>query len=281
MNITQEKIIRHIARYKYCTQSQLLKKIPVHYQTIYNHLSVLVELNLLNKIRYAPPMGKGGSLEHLYHLTSKGARVIAESLRINFEEIQVPTRNQIMVANDYFHRISTVNTYISFDNWIEQHKFNGLFFTSYFHRGTGSNRNPAVTGKFRSATCLEFPDGNHIDPDVIFMYEKPNGSRLLYCLEVFNGNDTKRVVEQLKKVLSAVKHGLPTKKYNHNKDSRILATFEHESNMQAVLKRLSEDSALPKGAEKYIFLNVAEKVHQDFGHKWLDIQYKQWDLSEF
>ena len=51
--------------------------------------------------------------------------------------------------------------------------------------------------------------------------------------------------------------------------------------MQAVIKRLSEDVALPKGAEKYIFLNVADKVHQDFGQNWLDIQSKQWDLSEF
>jgi len=242
---------------------------------------MLVKMDLLGIIRYAIPLGKGGSLEYLYHLTTQGARAITESLRIPYEEIQVPTRNQIMIANDYFHRISTINTQMSFDNWIEKNEFNEVFFTTYFHKSTGSRRNPEQTGKFMSATCLEFENGSHSDPDVIFMYEKPNNGRFLYCLEVFNGHDTKRVIKQLKNLLSAVQQGLPTKKHNHNKDSRILSTFEHESNMQAVIKRLAEDITLPKGVEKYLFFNLAEKVHQNFGKNWIDLQNKFYDLAEF
>jgi DNA-binding MarR family transcriptional regulator len=281
MNITQEHIIRAIAKYKYCTQEQLNQFITLHYQTIYKHISTLVELNLIGKIRYAMPTGRGGSLQYLYHLTNKGARVVSESLRIPYEHIQVPSRNQIMVANDYFHRISTVNSQMSFDRWMNEQGLSEIFFITYFHKGTGSRRTPEQTGKFRSATCLEFPDESHIDPDVILMYEKQDNQKLLYCMEVFNGNDTKRVVTQLKKLLSAVGFGLPSKKYHHNKDSRILATFEHESNMQAVIKRFAEDTTLPKGVINYLFFNLAEKVHHNFGNDWLDLQQNKHNLNEF
>lgn len=277
MNIGQEQVMRYIAHYKYLTLNLLEDLTGYHYQTVWEYSKYLLELKFVNKTNYGIGNAQQGRLSSIYYLTNKGATFLLEHTELEEYEIKHPSRNSIILTNDYFHRLNSVQTHISYDRFIKSQGYESLALHTYYDKGTGSQRSKSQ--KFQSATRLDFPDGSHIEPDLIAWYQTPTQDKLMFCIEVYNGNDTKRVLTQLYKLLKATQLGLAPLRYGHNKDNRILVIFEHESNMQAVVKKLSENTTLPNGIENYLFFNLTEKIRDNFGRKWLDIKYKHHDLQ--
>jgi hypothetical protein len=277
MNIGQEQVIRQIAHYKYLTLNLLEQLTDYHYQTVWEYSKYLSDLGFINKSNYGIGNAKQGRLSSILHLTNKGAKFLLEHTELEEHEVKHPSRNSIILTNDYFHRLNSVQTHISYDQFIKTHGYESLALHTYYDKGTGSQR--SIKQKFQSATRLDFSDGTHIEPDLIAWYQKPDKKRLLFCIEVYNGHDTKRVITQLYKLLKATQLGLAPIRYGHDKDNRVLVIFEHESNMQAVLKKLSA-TTLPDGVERYLFFNLIERVSTDFGYKWLDLNYKQHNLHD-
>ncbi|GEM_PF-4266585 len=89
---------------------------------------------------------------------------------------------------------------IAFDEWVNTTKHVKLFFDVYFDT-VGSQRDKSK-GTLKRMTRVDLDLENFIDPDGIFAYQDDLVVRL-FTLEVANGQDSKRVIEQIKKNLFA------------------------------------------------------------------------------
>lgn len=106
----------------------------------------------------------------------------------------------------------------------------------------------------RTVTRIDFGNGYYLDPDGIVVFEKVDKPKI-FLIEVYNGKDTKRVLEQLRKHVYVVKHGLAASKYNIKTTAKVISTFENESNMKAVMERCKIDPYFQfEGIENYFFL---------------------------
>lgn len=93
---------------------------------------------------------KLGKLESIHFLTSHGATLIQERLHPT-DPIRFPKRDTVLFAQDYYHRIYTIDVHINFHQWAVDSNFELLFFLVYFDKLT--------TGKtkgFRAETYVPF-----------------------------------------------------------------------------------------------------------------------------
>lgn len=275
----QANFLTALAKFKYMSRSQFVayqvaKKNP----SLQNNLTILREKKLINRYGFATVPTKG-RMEDLYFLTEKGAKIVSENLDIPLDLVKYPNRSTTEFKNDYSHRVATVNTMISFVLWAKKQGYEIDFFDTYYDK-VGSQRK-SETG-VQSKTRLDLPNQTNISPDSIIKYDGQDKS-YLFCIEVYNGKDTKRVIEQLRKLSYATFEGIPSKKYNHPKGNRNLIIFEHESYMQATIDRIKQDPYLGQfeGLERFFYFKSIEAVKNDFGGSWSDLEGKKWDLSEF
>lgn len=277
----QANILIALSKFKYMT-----KKHFIAYQigtkkngTLHNNLMLLRDKKLLNRYGFSVTPMIGGRLEDIYFLTEKGAKIVAENLDITLDLIRYPNRSTTEFKNDYNHRVATVSTMISFVLWAENQGYEIDFFDTYYDK-VGSQRK-SETG-IQSKTRLDLPNETNISPDAIIKYDHKDKS-YLFCIEVYNGKDTKRVIEQLRKLSYATFEGIPSKKYGHNKGNRNLIVFEHESYIQATIDRIKQDPYLSQfeGLERFFYFKSIEATKNDFGGSWRDLGGKKRDLSEF
>ncbi len=117
-------------------------------------------------------------------------------------------------------------------------------------------------------------DGSHYSPDVIFSYERPTGEASLFCLEIYNGNRTKYVVEQLKKLFWIIER--TTKigdKVQLQKSPRVLCVFDNQTLLENTIRRLQEDKYFSfQGIDRFLLFNVDHQVWKDFGSNWQTIE---------
>jgi hypothetical protein len=71
--------------------------------------------------------------------------------------------------------------------------------------------------------------------------------------ELSNGKDTKKIFKQLYVHAVAIMRGIPKKKFNADRDTRLLCLFEHESIMRAVQGRMAADSRFKQFQEHFLF----------------------------
>ena len=111
-------------------------------------------------------------------------------------------------------------------------------------------------------------------------YTTPSNS-FLFCLEVYNGKDTKRVTEQVRKLVYATFEGVPSEKYGHNKANRILIIFQYDSYKQTAIERIKNDPYLMQfeGIAGFLLFNSTELSKKDFGSSWSDLEGKKIDLG--
>lgn len=274
----QEQILQALAQYKFLTVRQMVKLGISTEQYIRVNLRLLREKKMIER-QTQGIQSRLGKSEDIHFLTLKGAKVIAESLDMELSEIHYPKGTATLFQHDYFHRVATINTKISFYQWATKRGYQVDFFHTYFDM-VGSVK--SKDEKLRAKTFLQLTDGRHLIPDSIFKYTKGT-SGFLYCLEVYNGNSTKRVYEQLLKLLDGTFEGLATLKYNHNKANRNLIVFENESNMKAVINRIATSNEYRRfeSLEKFLYLTTLEAVQSDFGALWHDLQGNKINLADF
>ena len=274
----QANFLIALSKFKYMSRShfvayEVAKKNP----SLQNNLTILREKKLINRYSFATVPTKG-RMEDLYFLTEKGAKIVAENLDTPLDSIRYPNRSTTEFKNDYNHRVATVSTMISFVLWAENQGYEIDFFDTYYDK-VGSQRK-SETG-VQSKTRLDLPNQTNISPDAIIKYDG-NDKSYLFCIEVYNGKDTKRVIEQLRKLSYATFEGIPSKKYDHPKGNRNLILFEHESYIQATIDRIKQDPYLSQfeGLERFFYFKSIEAVKNDFGRSWRDLEGKNRDLME-
>ncbi|MCU0469359.1 MAG: replication-relaxation family protein [Arcicella sp.] len=279
----QERILLALARYKFLTVSQLYDANVGVLNRIRDALAILRAKKLTAKQQFGG-MGYAykGTVQDIHYLTSKGAKILLEHSDLQTHEIKYPKSTNTFFRHDYYHRIATINAEIALEKWMQSHKAEKLFCCNYTDKaGSQRSNNEHEKGTLRSETRLTFSDSKFIEPDIIFGYRTPQ-KNYLYCLEIYNGKDTKRVIEQLVKLAQATSEGLVGSTFGYEVDNRVLCSFEHESNMKAVIERIHNENVFrQKGIEKFFFFNLHESIKQDFGKNWFSINSEMINLADF
>jgi hypothetical protein len=273
----QTAILSSIAKYKYLTVNHFKAlKIGSSDRLIRDNLKILRERKLTEKMSFGTIPIKG-RFQDLHFLTERGAKMLIESLDLEPEEVKHPSRASTFFKNDYLHRVSTIDLMISFNQWTEKNGYIIDLFDTYFDK-VGSQR--ATETGVQSKTRFDLPNGKNISPDAVVKYEA-NGKNYLFCLEVYNGKDTKRVIDQIRKLTYATFEGIPSKKYDHNKTNRNLILFEFDDYKNYAIDRIKKDPYLSQfeGLEKVFFFSSIEAQKLDFGANWTDLNAKSQNLS--
>jgi hypothetical protein len=273
----QTAILSSIAKYKYLTVSHFKTlKIGSSDRLIRENLKILRDRKLTEKMSFGTIPIKG-RFQDLHFLTERGAKMLIESLDLEPEQVKHPSRASTFFKNDYLHRVSTIDLMISFNQWAEKNGYIIDLFDTYFDK-VGSQR--ATETGVQSKTRFDLPNGKNISPDAVIKYEA-NGKNYLFCVEVYNGKDTKRVIEQVRKLAYATFEGIPSKKYDHNKTNRNLILFEFDDYKNHAIDRIKKDPYLSQfeGLEKVFFFSSIEAQKVDFGANWSDLKGKKRNLS--
>lgn len=98
-----------------------------------------------------------------------------------------------------------------------------------------------------------------------------NEFRSLYLLEMYDGKDTKRVMEQIRKHAEAIGLGTPSRKYGLQKSHRVLCVFEFESNKNAVLERMQADKVLSEMTNHFLLKTLGNAQPLNFRDRWQNI----------
>lgn len=275
----QEQILSALAKYKFLTVRQMVKLGISTEQYLRVNLRLLREKKLIDR-QIQGIQSRLGKSEDMHFLTLRGARVIAEYLDLELSEIHFPKSTATLFQHDYFHRVATINTKISFYQWAEKQGYEVDFFHTYYDI-VGSVK--SKDERLRAKTFLQLSENQQITPDCIFRYKQKNGNSFLYCVEVYNGNSTKRVYEQLLKLINSTFQGLASTKYNHSKGNRNLVICENQNAMQAVIDRIanSEEYRRFEGFERFLYFTTIEAVQSDFGALWNDIRGNKINLADF
>ncbi len=274
----KEKMLRSLAQYKYLTVSHFLSLgISISPVSANKALRNLRKEKFTDKaIHISVPSTPKGKIarrvrhEDLHYLTPKGAKLLDEETELALSYIRYPKKTKQTLSNDYLHRISTISIHISYDKWVKENGFMERDFLVYYDK-----RGLYGEGKsFKSETRIDFDDGSHYSPDVIFSYKKKQESPLLFCLEVYNGNRTKYVIEQLKKLFWVIEKTTKIgQKVNLKKIPRILCVFDNETLLRNTLDRVKTDKFFSfQGIEQLLFLNLDNKVWEQFGNGWTNIE---------
>jgi hypothetical protein len=263
----QEKILRQLADYKFLTVEQLKRLLKVnHKNSIYQPVQILSEKGFVEALIYGA-VSRVGTSQKLHFLTAKGAKIVGSFPEI--DKIRYPKSHSTMVKNDFYHRIHTVDTQISFYSWVEENNFIASFFDVYFDT-IGSQKGQGINS--RSITRIDFNGNVYIVPDSIFCFDTPQEKNLC-VLEIANGRDTGRVLKQIDKNLEAIYNGLVSDKYQIKKSPTLLIAFEHIEHQKGVMKAVKEGVLMKKFEDlpTSLFFGLQENIRTDWAKSWVNI----------
>jgi hypothetical protein len=275
LNENKIKILELLATYKFLTTSQFLRLGIVKYRP--NLVNLLKDLRdrqkpFIARIKF-PVHAKFGRIEDVYYLTRHGVKFLTEHLNWNIEDIKHPKQQNSFFFRDYFHRLWTIDFHIEFRLWTENKGYEILFFDYYFDK-IGANRTKRNLPRLEALTKITYNNGkDHIFADAISMFKTPE-RKYLFCLEVYTGKDTKRIINQLEKYTLALAEGQPSLKYNFNRGARIYIILEHKSNLEAVLNRMRENDIFEE-FENYFLFKTIDDLRKSFFYRWKNYKFEE------
>jgi len=83
-----------------------------------------------------------------------------------------------------------------------------------------------------------------------------DGEIKIYTFEIYNGQDTKRVMQQLQKHIQSLQEGLPSIVLDEKKGSKVLLLFDSSSCMRAVMARVCSESIFLNFKNLFLFCDT-------------------------
>jgi hypothetical protein len=237
-------ILRALSQFIYCTIPQLTRIVGAKNEnSVKNALQRLRGFSrpLVKKWEYAFIAGVG-RLHSISTLTQAGVNILAEVDRVDPDSIYFPALG-VQYSRDYLHRRAFVDCHISIEQWAATSGATIEFFDRYF-LANGGNHSSAQDSLVRREyeTRVVLPSGGVMIPDGLFCFEQ-SGNKRLCVLELHQGRETKKIMEQLEKHVRAIESAAIRKKYGLEDANFVLSVYEHRETMQAVMKRFM---ALPE-----------------------------------
>lgn len=251
MTENEQRILERLALYTYLTSNQFVQLgICRQRNNLYPLLGGLKQGKkaYIKEFVY-PPHPVHGRLASLYYLSYSGVKFLREHLGLEEHEIRYP-RRKMEVCTDYFHRVSTIDFHIRFRQWAELRGYNIPVFDTYFNT-TYFNTCTSNSGKSETATKVMIAEDEYIIPDGIGYFEGKHGN--LFCLEIHNGKDAKRIVKQLHQYIRALESGGVSEKYHVNIGCQVVVLFQEPSCMEATMKYCSNDDRFAPLKDYFIF----------------------------
>lgn len=262
ITLSQEKILKALARYKYLTIS-LIDDLSIFKNkiSIYRAIKPLKEgkkpLIIAHNFGVIP--GKG-QLESLLYLTKYGKELLID-LGIDENKMKIPY-SKTLVTTDYFHRVRTISTFVYMDLYLKSTNNKMIFLDYYFDKGADKGK------KFKVAkNRIQLKDSFFI-PDIVtkFIF---NDKKYLYLIEIHNGVNTNKIYTQFLNHIIAIENETPKQKYNHPRNNRVVIIFEFESCMNALIKKIQQEPKFKKFLKLFIF-NTFDNIKLSFNEKWKD-----------
>jgi hypothetical protein len=261
----QSNILIELARYKFLTASQLHKlNVGKDIGWIRTQAKELEHRSkpFIERITFGI-VPREGKLEHVFFLTKQGKDILIEGMNMHPEEIKLPIGNASLFYKDYKHRRNTIDFQIALYKHIEEKEdFRVDFFDCYFDK-VGNNR---TSGNLEAKNKILIGEDDYIIPDAIFMLSNTE-RKFLFLFEMYDGKDTKRVFEQVRKHARATALGSPSEKYNHQNAHRIILLFEFERMKNAFLERTKNSKYFNDVAALFRCKSI-EGMNEDFYRGW-------------
>jgi len=266
LTTVQSNILIELARYKFLTVSQMHRlEISHDISWIRTQAKELSEGGnpLIERITFNVTPRKG-RVENVYFLTKRGKEILIEGMNLEEANIKMPIGNSTLFYKDYNHRKNTIDFQISVYQWAKEQERGTYvdFFDCYFDK-VGNNR---MAANLQAKNKIPLENDEYIIPDGIFLLHTPKRP-FLFLFEMYDGKDTKRVFQQVKKHVSAIALGSPSEKYTHPFAHRVVMVFEFESMKDAFLERTRRDPYFSEVSPCFRCKSI-EGVQQDFSSGW-------------
>lgn len=209
-----------------------------------------------------------GKREYLYHLHPRGKKYLIQDLNHLPEDIKAPINPNVRVGMLYWHRKYVIDFEIALNLWADEQDIAIEFFDRDFDKVGNSRRDKDL----RAKTRVELVDGRYFIPDANFMLDTITKGRKLYCLEMHNDKNTKKLIKQLKNHIRAIELASPTKKYNFNKANRVLVLFQYASIKKATLERIKGTQWFAEFTNYFLFKTLDELKADGVFHKWSNVE---------
>ncbi len=260
---SQLTILKALGRYKFLTISLIdALQIFKNKVSIYRAIKPLKEGNRPLVIAHNFGLhATKGQLESLLFLTKYGKNLLIDA-GIEEKIIQIPI-NKTLVSTDYFHRVSTIATFVHMDIFLKSSSNHMIFFHYYFDKAKKEKNIRFARAKNR----IELSNDKFIIPDIVtkISFNKINH---LYLIEIHNGKDTNKIFVQILNHIEAINLGTPKDKYNHPKNNKVAVIFEFESCMNALIKKMNDESVFKRYKNGFIF-NTIENMKSKFNESWV------------
>ncbi len=264
-NLTENQIkaIELLSIFKYLSSSQFVK-MGVFKKRSYltNSLKILLDTKnpLISKHDFNPINGK---LESFYYLTKYGKRFLINECEYDETQIKVPSGVNQIYLKDYFHRKYTIDFHIAFRQWVESQEGQVDFLNYYFDKA-GNNRsgNDYVT----ALNKIQLDESISFIPDINAKFTI-NDKKYLFLLEQHNGNDSKRLFEQLYVHIHAILKQAVSLKYDYKKPYKVVIVCEERSVKDSVIKRLAKVQGIEHYNNFFIF-KTNDELEEDFYTNW-------------
>lgn len=106
-----------------------------------------------------------------------------------------------------------------------------------------------------------------MEPDGIGLYQI-NGKERLFLFEFHNGNDAKRILQQLIRHGQVMARGLYSVKYQVESVAKVVTLFEQKCCMEKAMDLFMAHPQL-RALQRYFLFNHQEKLQQGLDHGWL------------
>ena len=176
-----------------------------------------------------------------------------------------------MFFRDYYHRTNAIDFQIELYLHVLKQWGEILLYDTYYEHTWSTKKNAPLKAK----TKLIFKDGSFFIPDAITKI-RLNGIVKIFTFEIYNGQDTKRVVQQLHKHLQSLQEWLPSITLDEKKGSKVLLLFDSSSCMNAVIDRISKGDSFTHFKNLFLFSDTVT-IKSNF-NSWCNYEREEMKL---
>jgi hypothetical protein len=266
------KVLESLALFKYLSVNQLIRlRVSMYPQSFTKVFKELILHNMVWVIRFGVDP-KRWKIPNVYYLKEKWVQFLIQEFNLKKERIKYPIGTSSMFFKDYYHRVSCIDFQIEMVLYLISIWWEMIQYSSYFdkigcniwsqreHKKNSKNRNrnsklnsiwklntssgsskkyeELYDGSLTSKCKLYFRDWNYFIPDGLMKY-KIDWKVKIATLEMYNGNDTKRVVRQLLQHIESLKQWLPSLEFDVKIWSRVFVLFETKSAMVSLIELIN------------------------------------------
>lgn len=261
---TSIEILKFLARHKFLSRAHFTE---LGLGVSRNHFTHLMKGLTDEKMKFVGQKKFGynpryGKVADIYFLRTKGKNYLIKEHGRQKEEIHLPLWSKLFYS-DYDHRIKTIDIRIRMERELANAGMQILFYDTYFTgRAVDWKRGRQVSTKIMTEHAF-------LNADSIILCFDEDFKQYLFCLEYHNGEEVKRIEQQMRMYASSIKIGSASQKYDVAVGSRVLNVFRKRSVMERTIERMQNDVVYTNMMDYFLFITL-----EDFERCWIGSEWR-------